>query len=87
MTRTVSVEEFEQSKDELVKAAARQTVLIQRDGETVAVLTSPEQYETTREAKAQKAIDAMWAFRNHMQSVATPEELRELEKELLGKNS
>jgi len=87
MTRTVSIEEFERSKDDFVKTADRQTVLIQRDGETVAVLTSPEQYETTREAKAQKAVEAMWAFRNHMQSVASPEELRELEKEFIGKNS
>ena len=83
MTRQITEEEFELSKSEFVRSVGQQTVLIQRDGETVAVLTSPEQYETTREAKAERAIKAMWELREHMQSVATPEELEALEKELL----
>jgi PHD/YefM family antitoxin component YafN of YafNO toxin-antitoxin module len=82
MTRAVTEEEFELSKSDFVKSAGQQTVLIKRDGETVAVLTSPEQYETTREAKAERAIKAMWALREEMHSIATPEELLELEKAL-----
>lgn len=82
MTRLITEEEFELSKSEFVRSVGQQTVLIQREGETVAVLTSPEQYETTREAKAERAIKAMWELREHMQSVATPEELLELEKAL-----
>jgi len=82
MTRAVTVEEFECSKDDLVRVAGKQTVLIQRDGETVAVLTSPQQYETTREAKAERVIKAMKEFGEHMQRVATTEELDALEREL-----
>jgi PHD/YefM family antitoxin component YafN of YafNO toxin-antitoxin module len=82
MTRAVTEEEFELSKSDFVRSAGQQTVLIKRDGETVAVLTSPEQYETTQEAKAERAIQAMWALREEMQAIATPEELIELEKAL-----
>ncbi len=64
MTRAVTEEEFELSKSDFVKSAGQQTVLIKRDGETVAVLTSPEQYETTREAKADAFdCDSRRAFR------------------------
>jgi len=82
MTLAVTEEEFELSKSDFVRSAGQQTVLIKRNGETVAVLTSPEQYETTREAKAERAIQAMWALREEMQAIATPEELIELEKAL-----
>jgi cell division GTPase FtsZ len=57
-------------------------VLIQRNVETVAVLTSPQQYETTREAKAERVIKSMREFGEHMQRVATAEEHDALEKEL-----
>jgi len=80
MSRVVLQEELIGNDPELV--LGRETVLVQRDGETVAVIVSPSEYESTREAKAQRAIEAMMAFRNHMQSVATPAELEELEREL-----
>ena len=82
MTRAISEEEFVQSKAELLKAVGEQTFLIEKDGKPVAALVSMDQYESTREAKAERAIAAMWELRNHMQSVATAEELADLEKEL-----
>lgn len=83
----MSLEEFERSTGDLVKQVTQQTVLIQRNGETVAVLTSPQEYETTREARAQRALDSLHAFQAHMASSATPEELEELVKELDTNNS
>jgi PHD/YefM family antitoxin component YafN of YafNO toxin-antitoxin module len=82
MTRTVSEEEFAKSQSELLKSVGRHSVIIQKNGETLGVLVSAEQYETTHEAKAERAIKAMHEFAKHMQSVTTPEELDELEKEL-----
>jgi PHD/YefM family antitoxin component YafN of YafNO toxin-antitoxin module len=82
----IAEEEFELSKTEFVHSVGQQTVLIQRDGETVAVLTSPEQYETTREAKAERAIKAMWAVREELQLIA-PVELLALEKALGSRTS
>jgi PHD/YefM family antitoxin component YafN of YafNO toxin-antitoxin module len=82
MTRAISEEEFVSSKADLLKAVGQQTFLIERDGEPVAALVSMAEYESTREARAERAIQAMHAFGEHMRSVATPEELDELEKEL-----
>jgi PHD/YefM family antitoxin component YafN of YafNO toxin-antitoxin module len=82
MTRAISEDEFVRSKAELLKSVEEQTLLIQKDGQTVAVLVSPREYESTREARAERAIEAMNAFGKHMQSVTTPEELDELEKAL-----
>jgi hypothetical protein len=45
--------------------------------EQVEIVDSAE--EQLRRARAQRAIDAMHAFGAHMKSVATPEELDELE--------
>jgi PHD/YefM family antitoxin component YafN of YafNO toxin-antitoxin module len=82
MTRAITEEEFVSSKSDLLKSVGRQTLLIQKDGETVAVLVSPQEYEAARKAKAERAIQAMDAFGQHMRSVTTPEELDALEKEL-----
>jgi len=82
MARTISVEEFDNSRADLLQTVAQQTLLIQKDGETVAVLVSPSEYESTHEAKAERAIQAIRAFGEHMRSVTTPEELDALEKEL-----
>jgi hypothetical protein len=82
MSRVVLERELIGNVPELAKVLGRETVLVQKDGETVAMIVSPSEYESTREARAKRAIDAMMAFRNHMQSVATPAELEELEREL-----
>ena len=82
MSRVVSHSELIGNAPDLARVVGRETVLVQKDGETVAFIVSPSEYESTREAKAMRAIDAMMAFRNHMQSVATPAELEELEREL-----
>ena len=82
MTRAISQDEFINSALDLLQVIGQQTLLIQKDGETVAVLLSPQEYESTHEARTERAIQALHAFRGHMQSVATPEELDELEKAL-----
>ena len=82
MTRTIAQDEFVRADSDLRDAVGKQTVFLERDGKPVAAVVSIEQYESTHEAKAERAIKAMWAFREHMQSVATPEELAVLEKEL-----
>ncbi|HZL25163.1 MAG TPA: hypothetical protein VFC39_01380 [Acidobacteriaceae bacterium] len=82
MSHVVLQEELIGNDPELAQVLGRETVLVQRDGETVAMIVSPSEYESTREARAKRAIDAMMAFRNHMQSVASPPELEELEREL-----
>jgi PHD/YefM family antitoxin component YafN of YafNO toxin-antitoxin module len=82
MSRVVLQKELIGNNSELAQVLGRETVLVQKDGETVAVIVSPSEYESTREARAKQAIEAMMAFRNHMQSVATPAELEELEREL-----
>jgi len=87
MARTISQEEFVNSASDLLQVVGKQTVFIQEEGNTVAVIVSPAEYESTREARAERAIEAMMAFRNHMQSVATPAVLEELERELDRKTS
>ncbi|HEY1744882.1 MAG TPA: hypothetical protein VGG18_17060 [Granulicella sp.] len=87
MTRAISQDEFINSASDLLQVIGQQTLLIQKDGETVAVLVSPREYESTREARSERAIQSLHAFREHMQSVATPEELDELEKALNSKAS
>ena len=82
MTRTVSQEEFANSAPDLLQAVGQQTVLIEQDGRTVAALVSIEQYESTREARAERAIRAMNRLGDYLHSVATPEELKELERAL-----
>jgi PHD/YefM family antitoxin component YafN of YafNO toxin-antitoxin module len=82
MSRAISQEELIPDGSELAKVLGQETVLVQKDGETVAVIVSPSEYESTREARAKRAIEAMMAFRQHMHSVATPAELEELEREL-----
>ena len=82
MLRVVLQKELIGNDSELAQVLGRETVLVQKDGETVAVIVSPLEYESTREARAERAIEAMMAFRSHMQSVATPAELEELEREL-----
>ena len=82
MTRAITEEEFVKSQATFLAEVGQQTLLIQKDGETVAVLVSPKEYESARKAKVDRAIQAMHAFGEHMQSVTTPEELDELEKEL-----
>jgi PHD/YefM family antitoxin component YafN of YafNO toxin-antitoxin module len=82
MARAISQEEFVDSASDLLQAVGKQPLFIQKEGETVAVLVSPAEYETIREARAERAIRAMMALREHMQTVATSEELEELEREL-----
>ena len=82
MTRTVSQEEFTNSVPDLLQVVGQQTILIEQGGKTVAALVSAEQYESTHEAQTEKAIQAMHRLGDYLHSVATPEELRELEKAL-----
>ena len=82
MTRTIAQDEFVRADSDLRDAVGKQTVFLERDGKPVAAIVSIEQYESTREAKAERAIPAMKAFGEHMKAVATPEELEALEKEL-----
>jgi PHD/YefM family antitoxin component YafN of YafNO toxin-antitoxin module len=82
MARAISQEEFVNSAADLVKVVGQQTVFIQKEGETVAVIVSPAEYESIRGVRAERAIQAMMALREHMQAVATPEELEELETAL-----
>jgi len=82
MTRAISQEEFVESASDLVQVVGQQTVFIEKDGKPVAAIVSIAEYESTHEAKAERAIAAMRAFGEHMRSVATREELDELEKEL-----
>ena len=82
MSRVVLEKELIGKDPELAQVLGRETVLVQRDGETVAMIVSPSEYESTREARAERAIRAMHAFSEHMRAVATPEELDVLEKEL-----
>jgi predicted thioredoxin/glutaredoxin len=89
MTRTLSVDEFVQSTPDVLKElAASGGSFVLEDGEqVVAALVSPEDYETVRKAKAECFIDAMDAFGKHMASVATPEEIDELIRDLDTHNS
>ena len=83
MTRTISQEEFATSAPELLQAVGDQTILIERDGKTVAALVSAEQYESTREARGRRAIAAMNRLSDAIEaSGATEQELKELEAAL-----
>lgn len=82
MTRTISQEEFAKTAPDLLQAVGQQTILIERGGRTVAALVSAEQYESTREARAERAIRAMHRLGDYLHTVATPEELKELERAL-----
>ena len=82
MTRAITEEEFVGSGPELLESVGKQTLLIQKDGKPFAALISMSEYESTREARAEKAIAAMEAFQRHMQQLGTPEELENLEKAL-----
>ena len=82
MSRVVLQEELIGNDPELAQVLGRETVLVQRDGETVAVIVSLAEYESTREARAERAIRAMDRLGEYMQTVATSEELDELEKAL-----
>jgi PHD/YefM family antitoxin component YafN of YafNO toxin-antitoxin module len=82
MTRAITEEEFATSKADLLSSVGEQTFLIEKDGRPIAALISISEYESTREARVERAIQAMDALGEYMQSVATPEELDELEKAL-----
>ncbi|MEO7029029.1 MAG: hypothetical protein ABI147_06465 [Acidobacteriaceae bacterium] len=82
MARSISQEEFIDSASDLLQVVGTQTLFIQKDGETVAAIISPAEYESTHEARGERAIRALNAFGEYMESVATPEELEELEKAL-----
>lgn len=82
IARAISQEEFVNSASDLLQVVGKQTFFIQKEGHTVAVIVSPAAYESTREARAERAIRAMDRLGEYAQTVATPEELDALEKAL-----
>jgi hypothetical protein len=82
MTRAISEDEFVTTTPDLLSNLDSESVVIQRDGTVIGALISAEEYELVRRARAARAIDALEQFGRHMQSVATPEELDELVREL-----
>jgi hypothetical protein len=87
MAVTVKAEEFVRPESGLIEAVGRQTVFLERDGKAVGALISMDQYESTGEARAERAIQAMKALSAHMASVASPGELEQLVRELDTKRS
>lgn len=83
MARLVSQQEFVETANDLIQSAGQQTVFIQNGGETVAVLVSPSEYESTHEAKVEKAIAAMKRLSDAIyENNPSEAELYELEKAL-----
>ena len=56
--RTVTQSEAASSLASLLQETEQGAVAIQQDGREVAYLISPEEFETTREARRQRLIDA-----------------------------
>jgi antitoxin (DNA-binding transcriptional repressor) of toxin-antitoxin stability system len=82
MALAISQQELVDSTAGLEGKVGVETVFIQKDGRNVAAIVPIATYETTREAMAQRAIQAMRELGEHLQRVATPDEIDELEKEL-----
>jgi hypothetical protein len=83
MTRAISRDELQADLPRVLDAVGKDCFLVEeKPGVAVAAIVSMQEYEFIRQKKAEDAIAAMWELRNHLQSVATPEELADLEKEL-----
>ena len=82
MTRAISENEFVAAAPKILGNVTVDSILIQRDGRTIAALISAEEFEIVRRARAKRAIEALEAMGRHIQSVATPAEIDELEKAL-----
>jgi hypothetical protein len=83
MTRAISQDEFIATVPEVLSAVGEGSFVIEdEDGEMVAALVSPEEYEVVRRARAEDAIAAMRALGEQIRALATPEEIDELERAL-----
>jgi hypothetical protein len=82
MTRRITLDEFRQRSQAFFAGATQDLVVIEQDGEVLGALVSPEDYESLRRVRAQRAMDAMNALGKHMASAASPEELEDLVREL-----
>ena len=83
MTRAISQDEFIATVPEVLSAVGEDSFVIEdEDGEMVAALVSPEEYEVVRRARAEDAIAAMRALGEQIRAIATPEEIDELERAL-----
>jgi hypothetical protein len=69
----VSEQEFD-----MIRRAKGERAIAAMNRMSDAIEVSQLEYESTREARATRVIDAMMAFRNHMQTVASPAELEDL---------
>ena len=89
MTQLLSREKFVEATPETLEQllASGNTCVVEDGRRIVGAFVSPEDYEIVRQAKAQRLIAAMEALQNQMASVATPEELDELIRELDTNNS
>lgn len=82
MARTISSSEFVEQANDIVAAAGDQTIFLEKDGKKVAAIVSIAEYESTHEAKVERALAAMDALASHMASVATREEIDDLVQSL-----
>lgn len=83
MATAISEQDLVAKAPDLIKMVGKQSVFIQKDGETVAVVISAKEYESTREARVQRLFSAMDAVTEAIYSKnPSEEELLELEKAL-----
>jgi hypothetical protein len=87
MIVAIKPDELEARGKEFLSDSKRDVLVIKQEGQVLGALISPEDYESLRQLRAQRAVDAMNSFGKHMESVATPEELQELVRELDTHNS
>ena len=83
MTRAISQDELTATLPSVLAAVRTDRFVIQDEkGLAIAAVISPEDYERLHSAAVEDAISAMREFGEHLQSVASPEEIAELEREL-----
>ncbi|MDQ2924529.1 MAG: type II toxin-antitoxin system Phd/YefM family antitoxin [Acidobacteriota bacterium] len=66
--RTVSQSDALATLPALIDGLKSQSVIIQRDGEAVAVIVAPEEFELIRRQKAQRLFDSMDAIAESVES-------------------
>jgi len=83
MTRAFTPEQFVEALPTIVNSMGEDSFVIERDGQLVAALVTPEEYKLIRQVRGRRALAALNRLSDAIEaSGASEEELKELEKDL-----
>jgi hypothetical protein len=81
MTRAITPEQFVEALPTIVNSMGEHSFVIERDGEVLAALVTPEEYKLIRQVRGRQALSALNRLSDAIEaSGASEEELKDLEK-------